>query len=407
MKLFSNLYRRVFAKHDLVRLDEPLWRRVVSNWQRAVRRLLPLGGISEGNKVTLFHDGDDALADMCAAINGAKERVWLEMYIFEPDSVGRIILDALTHAAKRGCEVILLYDHFGSSRLSSGFLSPFLQAGGKSVAFNPIWPWRRKGPLLFRDHRKILVVDHGAAFCGSMNISKDYAGSGKGKSRFRDTVVKLEGPAVRDLADLFLATLTETTGEVRNQSFASFKEADGVLVQVLGSNTRKNLWAIQKSMEVILRSATRFCYFTTPYFLPYEPLRQAMVDAAKRGVDVRVLTAGLSDVPMMRFASQRVYGQFLEAGIRIYEMFGKTLHAKTATIDGIYGSVGSYNLDHWSARRNLEVNISIIDEKVARELEAQFFDDMKAAKEVTIGLWQKRSWFSQFLQWVAYQLMRL
>ena len=141
--------------------------------------------------------------------------------------------------------------------------------------------------------------------------------------------------------------------------------------------------------------------------MPYDKLRKAILKAVHRGVDVRILTAGLSDVPLMRLASQCVYGQFLTAGIRVYEMFEKNLHAKTATIDGIYGTVGSYNLDHWSARRNLEVNVSIFDEKVAGDLEKQFYEDLKFCREVTMVDWRKRSLWQRIIHWIAYQIMRL
>jgi cardiolipin synthase len=240
-----------------------------------------------------------------------------------------------------------------------------------------------------------------------MNISVDYVGTKYGTGRFRDTTLSLEGPCVDDLAQILLSSLRETSGEDRSLARAKRKRQKGVLVQVLGSNTRRNLHAIQRSMEMTLKRAASYCYFTTPYFLPFDPLRKAMIGAAKRGVDVRVLTAGLSDVPLMRRASRHAYGQFLKAGIRIYEMFGRTLHAKTATIDGVYGTVGSYNLDHWSARRNLEVNVSIWDPEIAHELEQNFQDDVKISREVIFAEWESRGWVTRFFDWVAYQLMRL
>lgn len=240
-----------------------------------------------------------------------------------------------------------------------------------------------------------------------MNISVDYVGVKYGTARFRDTVLWVEGPCVDDLSEIFLTSLRETCGEDRQVGHSLRKKQNGALVQVLGSNTRRNLHAIQRSMEMTLQRATNYCYFTTPYFLPYDQLRKSMLSAAERGVDVRVLTAGLSDVPLMRMASQHAYGQFLKAGIRIYEMFDKTLHAKTATIDGVYATVGSYNLDHWSARRNLEVNVSVWNLEIAEQLEQDFHRDLNISKEVSMSQWEARSWFTRFKHWLAYQIMRL
>lgn len=405
-----NLFR-LFQPGVFARLHGYLGKNVLHNWQQAFMRLFPLGGTASGNKVSLIFDGDELFFAMQEAIRSAKKSIWLETYIFEPDILGTRIRNALVDAAMRGVEVVLLYDHFGSTRINHNFLEPLVVAGGKTFAFNPIWPWRRKGPLLFRNHRKILTIDNEIGFCGGTNISIDYAGTKLGNNRFRDTVLRIEGPGAVELSKIFLTSLKETTREEYNINIAKDKlkkqQDGGVFVQVLGSNSRRNLYAIQKSMEVTLKRATRYCYFTTPYFLPYDRLRKAMINAAHRGVDVRILTAGLSDIPLMRLASQRVYGQFLNAGIRVYEMFEKNLHAKTATIDGVYGTVGSYNLDHWSARRNLEVNVSVFDEQTAAALERQFYEDLELSREVTMLAWKKRSIWQRIIQWAAYQLMRL
>ncbi len=405
--LFSNTLSRFFSQDHFVRMHGLWGRKVFLNWKRAFTRLLPLGGASAGNRVTLYDDGDAAFFSIQDALRGAQKNIWLETYIFEPDALGTRIRNTLVDAALRGVHIIVLYDHFGSQRVTQSFWEPLLAAGGRVYAFNPIWPWRRKGPFLFRDHRKILIVDNRFGFCGGQNISVDYAGPKLGNGRFRDTVIRLEGPSIKDLGKLFLASLRETTGQVQNFEYDGPVHKEDIFIQVLGSNTRRNLHAIQRSMEVTLKRATRYCYFTTPYFMPYDNLRKAMIEAASRGVDVRILTAGLSDVPLMRMASQRVYGQFLKAGIRVYEMFDKTLHAKTATIDGVYGTVGSYNLDHWSARRNLEVNISIFDAGVARDLEKNFHQDLQLAREVTMANLNNRPWWLRIAQWFAYQLMRL
>lgn len=385
----------------LEHVEDPKWRRRLYSFERVFERLLPLGGMSEGNQIEVFTERDLILEAMLLAISRAQTRIWLEIYIFEPDIIGLKFKEALVKAALRGCEVILIYDHFGSSNLTNYFLAPLLKVGAQVFDFNPIWPWRKKGPLLFRDHRKILIIDEDLSFCGSMNIGLNPG------MLFRETVMKIQGPATHDLAQLFLDSLHETTGQNKIEKVSDKKYFGGAMAQVLGSNQRRKLISIQNSMELTLRRAEHTCYFTTPYFLPYERLRKAMLEAAGRGVDVRVLTAGLSDVPLMRLASQHVYEQFLKAGIRIYELYGQTLHAKTAAIDGVYAWVGSYNLDHWSARRNLEVNVGVIDRRLAHLLELHFEADLEKSREIDFPVWKNRSWFRRILNWVAYQIMRL
>jgi cardiolipin synthase len=406
-RLLLLIRNKVFSRTRLEGIHGSLGRRIAFNWERTFTSLFSLGGTSFGNTVQVHVNGDEAFMAKKEAIASAKHRVWMETYIFEPDSVGRAIRDELAAAAARGCDVILIYDHFGSSRVSNAFWAPLIEKGAKVFPFNPIWPWRKRGPLLFRNHRKILIVDDRIAFCGGMNISEDYTGPRFGNSRFRDTVVSLEGPCVDDLAELLISSLRETSGEDRSVLRTQKKRHHGMLVQVLGSNTRRNLQAIQHSMQMTLKRATHYCYFTTPYFLPYDPLRKAIIDAAERGVDVRVLTAGLSDIPLMRMAGRHAYGQFLKAGVRIFEMFDRTLHAKTASIDGVYGTVGSFNLDHWSARRNLEVTVSMWDAEIAQQLEHDFQQDLVLSQEVIFSQWEQRSWFMRIKDWFAYQLMRL
>lgn len=408
-----------------------LKKRISLSWHRALNRLIPMGGISSGNILKIFHNGDEAFLAIHTALSAAQKSIYLETYIFAPDRVGFWIRDALIAAAKRGVMVTVLFDHLGSSALTEAFLTPMKHVGIKVLDFNPIWPWRRRGPLLFRDHRKIIVIDGKKAFCGGMNISDDYAGPLYGNDRFRDSMAQVEGPAVSDLLDITLESIVESEfakaeselpairldGQpviglilrrlIGPKELLSDKFATDTMVQVLRSNSRKNLTHIQKSMEECIDRAVSYCYFTTPYFLPYDSLRRSIINAAKRGVDVRILTAGLSDIPFMHYASRHVYSSFLAHGVRIYEMDKKTLHAKLACVDGVYASIGSYNLDHWSARRNLEVNMSILDPHVAAELKEQFYRDLELSHEIEAKKFQARSIIRRFMCWLSYLFLRL
>jgi cardiolipin synthase len=387
----------------LGRVTGALWAR----WLRTLERLAPLGGASEGNQVDLYSDGDAALGAMLEAIEEARRRVWLETYILEPDPLGARFVAALSRAANRGCEVVLHYDSFGSPRVDEEFLAPIRLAGGRVVPFNPFWSWRDGVPFFVRDHRKILVVDDEVAFCGGLNLSVDYGGPVLGNGRMRDTLARISGPAARDLARIFLSSLGETSDRCALPPRAPPPREDGCLVQVLGSNAWRQVRSIQKALRQTLYRATLRCYVTTPYFVPPQHLKRALLRAARRGLDVRILTAGESDVPLVRLASQHLYGRFLQCGVRVFEMFGRTLHAKTATIDGVYAMVGSFNLDRWSDRRNLEVAVTVFEPRVAHELEVHFERDLAQAEEVTLATWKRRSWWRRLLGWVAYQILRL
>lgn len=387
----------------------PLPVRVRTAWRRTLARLLPLGGTSDGNDVTLYFDGDSAYDAMLGAIAHARHRVWLETYIFEPDRAGRAFLDALIDAARRGVDVVLLYDVVGSPRLTEEILQPLRDAGAEVCAFNPLWRGRfglRRLPILHRDHRKILIADdHG--FCGGMNIAEDYAGPKHGNGRFRDTHAGLSGPCVADLADILRASLRTAGGPHLPAIPAPTPQQGGVFLQVLASDVRRRRRHIQRALFHTVGRSVSTIFLTTPYFVPPPRLLRALVLARRRGVDVRILTAGISDVPMVAAAARHLYGTLLRAGVRIFEMTGRTLHAKTATIDGVYSSVGSFNLDRWSFSRNLEVNFASLGAGLARSLEQRMEEDLAFSREVSREEHEARGLWDRMLGWIAFQLMRL
>ena len=388
----------------------PPWRhgvtaRVRRAWLRTAARLLPLGGTSHGNQLTLFVTGDDAFAAMLAAIGHAGEVVWLETYSFEPDPLGKLVLAALTAAAARGVRVVLLVDAVGSGNLDDGDLAPLRAAGGRAERFNV--PWHLDLSPLVRDHRKILLVDHILAFCGGMNMTAEYAGPELGTNRFRDTHMLLEGPGVADLAQLFVGSFQMATGERLTAGPRPTPMSRGVQVQVLGTNHRGGKRHIQRALFHTVGRAVKTCALTSPYFVPPPRLLRQLVAAARRGVTVRVLTAGLSDVPAARVAAEHIYGSLLRAGVQIFEMNARTLHAKTSTIDGVYCSVGSFNLDRWSYGRNLEVTVACMDSDVAAALQRCFENDLQSAREVKLAEWETRSLWRRVLGYFAFQLMRV
>jgi cardiolipin synthase len=180
-----------------------------------------------------------------------------------------------------------------------------------------------------------------------------------------------------------------------------------VLVQILESNVRRERLAIQHALRLTIKRAVERCWLTTPYFLPPGRLLRAMRHAARRGVDVRLLTAGRSDVPLVRVASRHLYSRLLERGVRIFELQQRALHAKVVIVDGIYASVGSFNLDAWSWHRNLEVTVGTLDRGVCSQLGEQFLSDLERSVEIDPSRWGRRSLFQRAVAWLTYQVMRL
>jgi len=398
--------RRVFVPH----LRRTGGRRFWATWRGTLRRLRPLGAVSLGNRIQVLSDGDEVFERMWRAIASAKKRIVMETYTLQPDEVGGRMLRELSEAAQRGVEVDLVFDAFGSSDLPDRRVEELRASGVRAMAYNPIlrWPWSGRLSRLVRNHRKILVVDEETAFCGGMNISADYAGKRFGNGRFRDTHLLIRGPSAGDLAEITSHLLEQDQRKksaVRTPLLAEISK--GSLVQILESNIGRHRRAIQRALRWTIRGSQERCYLTSPYFVPPLLLVRIMTRAARRGVDVRVLTTGRSDVPIVHAASQHMYGRLLREGVRIYEMTERTLHAKTVTIDGVYASVGSFNLDRWSHRRNLEVTAGVLDRRMASELEEHFQEDLESSREVSLEEWNRRTLIERVGQALAYQLMRL
>lgn len=209
---------------------------------------------------------------------------------------------------------------------------------------------------------------------------------------FRDSLQSMGESITRQgrrLQETYSALVNpEAVSESTGSNFASYlpgedrSDEDGLFVQVLPSNGLRRIRHIQRALLVTLGNCQSYCYITTPYFLPPARIRDAMIRAARRGIDVRILTSGKTDVEFMRFASRHIYPVFVREGIRLYEMKDKALHAKTLVIDNIYTSVGSFNLDVFS-NRNLEVNITMVDSALATQMREQFFKDLEMCEEIS------------------------
>jgi len=365
---------------------------------------LSIGSLTGGNKVSLIHNGDQCFEQFIKAMRSAKVSINLETFIFNSDEVGWEIARLLVKKSKKGVEVNVIYDAWGCRLTSPSIFSFLTENGVEVVEYHPFWPWRKYWNPFQRDHRKILVVDGKTAFVGGINIGKEYAGEKFNGEGWRDTHLRIDGPAVKYIQFYFIEIWYRNGGAILDQFryFPAVRSTGKKLMIVLGSKTRKKIRPINESYLSAINCAGNSIFITNAYFVPTQNLNRALIHAARRGVDVRLMLPGKSDVPPVRYASRYKYKKYLKNGIRIYEYGKSILHAKTAVIDGIWSTVGSTNLDGLSFKKNLEINVVVLDQLFGEEMEKTFCNDIEASNELTFDQWEKRSFLNYILEWFWY-----
>ena len=386
-------------------------RKLSSHWPRAATVLSLIEGISEhsddpvyaDNRVDLLVDGPSTYRAMLAAIRGARHHVHLETYIFASDAVGREFAAALSECCRSGVKVRVLYDAFGCIDSAAEFFGELREAGvevREYHGFDPLDP-ASLAVLNTRDHRKILVVDGRVAFTGGINVSRSYASSsGRPRARakqvargWRDTHVMIRGPAVAGFQRRFVAHWRALGGDTpdNDELFPAPEGCGEDLVQIVDARGGSGaMSAIYHAYLHAMELAAERIWITQAYFAPDEHFLDTLRAAARRGVDVRIMVPGVSDVGLVLHASRARYGKLLRAGARLYETRGTVLHAKTAVIDGVWSTVGSSNLDHRSFLHNDEVNAIVLGRRFAALLERLFRADVNDAKPVLLSDWRRR-----------------
>lgn len=356
----------------------------------------PTGGAGE---YALFTEGDDLYDAMAGSIGAARERVDLETYIYAGDEVGWRLGEALAARARAGVPVRLLVDAAGSLFSFPDSLDSYLRQHGVVVRRFHRWSWRR--PLRFyrRNHRKLLAIDGREAYVGGFNIHRESSRAAYGPGRWRDTHVRLSGALAEHASALFDAFWA---GD-RSWSPRSVRETGDALVPNHSRICRHQVHCLYVRL---LRSAERSLYLTTPYFVPDHRTQHELMQAAGRGVDVRLLLPGKSDVPIARWAARAAYRTLLSAGIRLFEYQPRVLHAKTAVVDGAVATVGTANLDYRSLFVNYELNLFSAHRTLCAALEAQFLADLTEAMEVTAPAWSGRPWSGMVAESVGWMARR-
>jgi len=357
----------------------------------------------DGNRVGILQNGDEIFPAMLAAIASAQKSVNLEAYIFWSDSAGTRFRDALSQRASHGVEVRLLLDGVGSAKkLSRSDVEILRRSGCRVEFFRPIRPWMLD-VINRRSHRRILVVDGKVGFTGGVGIAKMWEGNADSPEHWRDTQVRLEGPAVAEMQSAFQENWGEVTGEllVGEKFFPGLAQVGNVLAAVVPSSPRPSSSASQTLYSIAISAAEHAISLSNSYFVPNSDSVGLLIAASQRGVNVRILVPGaINDVPMTKASGRAMFGQLLRAGVKIYEYQPTMMHAKTMVVDGLFATVASTNFDNRSFRYNDEIDLAAYDEGFAGRLQQMFENDLRNARRYTYQQWLHRPLVKRFTEWL-------
>jgi cardiolipin synthase len=367
------------------------------------------GELVPDNGVRLLRNGEEVFPAWLEAIERARARISLEMYIFNDDLIGRRIGDALCRAAARGVVVRLLYDFIGCRDASPGFFDRLKRAGVRVIAYHRYRFWRPRFWALFRrNHRKTLVVDGALAFTGGLNIADEWLPAAEGGGGWHDAVIEVRGPAARKLEAVFAGTWNRRANRrfrLPEAELAAPAAAGRVPVVVLANTELLDRFVIRRSVLHAVRESRRRVLLANPYFVPDPGILRALCRAAERGVDVRLLVPAESDSLTLDYAARATFPRLLRAGVRVYRQ-PAVVHTKALVIDEHFVSIGSYNLDHRSLAYNLEVVVNVLDRDFNEATSAMLVGDMLADEEIRLDSLEDRSVFARLLEQLAYALRR-
>jgi cardiolipin synthase len=379
----------------------------------AAQHAPPANPLVGGNAGRLLVDGPATHKAMLDAMSRARDHINIHTYILDDGELGERLAGLLADKVKSGVKVHVMYDSVGSIQTPQAYFQKLRGAGAAVCEFNPV---KRVERVNNRNHRKITVIDGRVAFTGGINISETYASSsrrarrgqdkeGDRKNGWRDTHVVVEGPVVAQFQRVFLDDWAlQDCGPWRDARFFPQLEAQGaVAMRVVRSDPGRETSEMYRELLAVIAGAKRRAWLTFGYFVPDPQTKQALIDAARRGVDVQLVLPGFSDFWAPVYAGRSHYAELLEAGVRVHEWHEALMHAKTAVIDGSWSSVGSSNLDWRSFVHNYEADLIVHDAGFARALERRFELDVAASVPVEPGAWAQRPAGERFKEWLARQ----
>jgi len=344
------------------------------------------------NAVAVYTNGPEFYPAMLEAIRGATRSVNMECYIFQPGRIADQFIDALADRARKGINVTIVVDAIGSFSFWGRPLRRLREAGCRVQAYQR-FRWYSLARINNRTHRELLIVDGRIAFAGGAGVADWWAYPKGRRPPWRDTMVRIEGPIVAALQGVAAENWLECCGEILTgpEYFPDLQPAGHATGFVIRSSPSDRATASRVAFQLLIEGADREVHISTPYFLPDRALRRALKDMARRGVAVRVIVPGShTDQRWVRLASRRMWGELLREGVRIFEYRATMTHAKMLVIDRIWAVLGTTNIDNRSFEHNDEVNVALLDERVAARLLEDFERDLEASDEITLERWQRR-----------------
>lgn len=359
-----------------------------------------------GNKIKVYTDGAETFDALFGEIEQAKNEIHIEFYIIEDDRIGDRFQKLLIRKAREGVRIRLIFDYVGSFHFKRPRQEELQAAGVELYAFMPAHfkITIRKNRINYRNHRKIVIIDGRVGFTGGVNIADRYL-TGNKLGMWRDTFIRIEGPAIHGLQNAFLTDWFFVSRQLLSGDhfFPYIPPVSGHdnVVQIVTSGPDSDWENIQQGICVAITTATRYVYIQTPYFMPTDIIMSALQTAALGGVDVRVIMPERTDTFMTQSCSYSYITQSLEAGVKIYLYRNAFMHSKAIVIDDLVSTVGSANMDFRSYEQNFELNAFIYDEKVALELRMAFLADQEQCTEITLNEWSNRPIVTRIKESVA------
>jgi cardiolipin synthase len=352
-----------------------------------------------GNRVDVLLNGDQIFPAKLALIRSARTSITYAEYFYADGGPARDIAEALAERCRAGVPAHILLDGFGTLSMPRDYVQLLKTAGCHVATFRPLGRWVSVGRHNKRNHRRVLVADGRVAITGGSGVSEKWTGDGRVDGHWRETDVRIEGPAARNIQSAFFENWREATGELLGGEpyLSNGRPAGEARAQVIKSSPAGG-YDMYTMYLLAIAGARRSIYLTNPYFLPDDRLEEALLAAAARGVRVVALTPGKIDHNVVRAASRRGFGRLLQGGIEIFEYQAALLHAKTMVVDGVWATVGSTNFDNRSFVLNDELNVALYDRAAVERLASAFEADLAHSRRVTYEAWQNRGLKTKVLE---------
>jgi cardiolipin synthase A/B len=367
--------------------------------------------IDSRNKVEILLNGDGTYPQLWKDIGSAQRTVTVQMYYSQPGAVADTMAKYLIDRAQHKVRVLLLLDAFGSQPLKRDWIKRVKAAGVEMVWLRPL-RWYNLQKAAQRSHVRVVVVDGRIGYTGGFGLADYWLGDGHHEDQWRETNVRFEGPTVAALQATFAAGWAEATGELLTGDMffpkSSFADAGGVNAGLMHSVPSTGSTPAERFLALSIAGARKSLYISNSYFVPGENFMQLLLAAARRGVDVRVLTVSeKTDVKTTWYAGRTYYEKLLEGGVKIYEYQPTMMHAKSMVVDGMWSYVGSMNFDNRSLSFNDESLLVALDRGVGAQMDSIFMDDIKSSEEMKLDEFRKRPLSNKILEWAAQKLRRV